>query len=123
MKNATAALAIIAFLLGGCLQFGQPAGTNKVEITSQGFVPNTIRVSAGDTVTFTNMDAVPHWPAADEHPTHGNYPQGGGCIGSAFDACQGLKTGESFSFTFHARGIWKYHDHLNSGMIGTVIVG
>jgi len=39
-----------------------------------------------------------------------------------FDACGGLKTGESWSFTFGEVGEWKYHDHLIAGHFGTVTV-
>ena len=73
-------------------------------------------------VTFINKDSVPHWPASGEHPTHQDYPEEGGCIGSKFDACSGLKTGETYSFTFNEKGTWNYHDHLNSGLGGVIIV-
>ena len=98
-----------------------PSG-NTVEITAAGFSPKTLTISAGETVTFANKDAAPHWPASAAHPTHAVYPETGGCIGSKFDACRGLNEGESFAFTFNAKGTWKYHDHLNPGMTGTIEV-
>lgn len=98
------------------------AATNVVGITASGFSPSTITVNAGDTVTFVNRDSAKHWPASAMHPTHSAYPEPGGCIGSKFDACHGLSQGESFAFTFTHAGTWKYHDHLNPGTTGTVVV-
>ncbi len=96
--------------------------THIVEITANGFNPDSITISLGDTVSFVNQDVDGHWPASDVHPTHGNYPEAGGCIGSAFDACGGLAGGESYLFTFDEVGIWTYHDHVNPGLTGKVIV-
>ncbi len=93
-----------------------------VEITSAGFNPKELTVNAGDTVTFVNKDSSPHRPASAVHPTHSVYPESGGCIGSKFDACKNLGQGESWSFTFNQKGTWKYHDHLNPGFTGTIIV-
>jgi len=112
---------VVMFLASGCLQ-SSPVKTNTVEINGQGFSPNAISVKAGDAVTFVNRDSTLHWPASGTHPSHNDYPEHGGCIGSAFDACKGLKAGESFAFTFNEKGTWHYHDHLNSGMEGTIIV-
>ena len=93
-----------------------------VEITSSGFSPSTLTVAQGTTVTFVNMDSAEHWPASASHPTHTVYPTEGGCIGSTFDACEGLAQGESFEFTFDEVGEWKYHDHKNPSNFGTIIV-
>ena len=105
---------------------GETATTNSgahiVEITSSGFSPSTLTINSGDTVTFTNKDTAEHWPASAVHPTHVAYPESGGCIGSKFDACKNLAAGESWSFTFNQVGTWKYHDHLNPGTTGTIVV-
>ncbi|MBI2128879.1 cupredoxin domain-containing protein [Candidatus Woesearchaeota archaeon] len=98
------------------------AAMNVVEITSSGFSPKTLAISAGETVVFTNKDGSAHWPASAVHPTHSVYPESGGCIGSKFDACRSLAQDESFSFTFNSKGSWKYHDHLNPAFTGTIIV-
>lgn len=105
-------------------------GENVVEMTSTGFVPETITVSAGETVTFVNRDAVKRWPATDIHPTHTVYPGsdikncfgGEAEISSMFDSCRGLEPGETYRFTFTEVGTWDYHDHLNAGFGGTVVV-
>jgi plastocyanin len=92
------------------------------EITSSGFKPNNITIKQNDTVVFINKDINEHWPASAVHPTHSVYPEKGGCIGSTFDACKGLKQNENFTFTFTHKGQWKYHDHLNPGLTGVINV-
>lgn len=111
----------------GCTQYSeqtQPTSIteNTVEITYSGFSPNTLTINAGDTITFVNKDTNPHWPASAIHPTHTAYPESGGCIGSKFDACKALSQGETFIFKFNQKGSWKYHDHLNPSLTGTITV-
>jgi len=104
-------------------------GSNTITITSSGFSPLTLTISKGDRVTFTNQGSSPSWPASAVHPTHTVYPGSGisKCDGAEesniFDACRGLRQGESYSFTFNEAGSWKYHDHLNPGSGGIIIVG
>lgn len=95
---------------------------HTVEITSLGFAPSAITVKAGDTVTWANTGTGTHWPASARHPAHTDYPEPGGCIGSKFDACRPLSSPETWSFTFHQKGSWAYHDHLNPGSTGKVVV-
>ncbi len=101
---------------------GTEAQTYTIEITSSGFSPKTLEINKGDSVTWTNKGSSSSWPASAMHPTHNVYPESGGCIGSTFDACKGLKTGESWTFTFNEAGSWNYHDHLNTGRTGTIVV-
>ncbi len=97
-------------------------GEAVITATDAGFSPSTLTVKRGTTVTFKNNSSMNVWPAANPHPIHTSYPEGGGCVGSAFDACRGLAPGESWSFTFNDVGTWGYHDHLHSRDKGTVIV-
>ncbi len=99
-------------------------GKKTVEIMPTGFNPNNLEINRGDTVVFVNKDTAAHWPASAAHPSHAVYPESGGCIGSKFDACKGLLTGETFEFTFNFNGTWQYHDHVNFGapFFGTVVV-
>lgn len=125
---------ILIVLLAGCTAYRAPTTTipptptvttgaeNTIEITSAGFTPSTLTIKQGDKVTFVNKDTAKHWPASDVHPIHTLYPESGGCIGSKFDACTGLAQGESFSFVFNIKGTWSYHDHLNPGLTGMIIV-
>jgi len=110
-----------------------------IEITSEGFSPSPLNILAGDTVTFVNKDTKAHWPASASHPTHtvypgANYDAAGSYQGSlacasegvakegAFDPCKPLEPGESWSFTFFEKGSWNYHDHINLGLYGKVVV-
>ena len=101
----------------------QPSGREvTVTYTDQGFSPNPVTVSKGDSVLFMNRSGVEMWPASAVHPTHSEYPTTGGCIGSTFDACRGVGTGNGWAFKFDIPGSWKYHNHLNTAHTGTVIV-
>ena len=96
--------------------------TVQVNITASGFAPKDITINRGDSVKWVNQSEDEVWPASGVHPTHTSYPTTGGCIGSTFDACHGLKTGESFTFQFDIAGNWKYHDHLSASHFGSVTV-
>lgn len=96
--------------------------THTVIYTDNGVSPTELTIKSGATVVFENKSSRDIWPASAKHPTHEVYPTKGGCIGSTFDACRGLKTGESWSFTFDQAGAWKHHDHLNPRVNGTITV-
>lgn len=87
---------------------------NTVSITSTGFSPQVLTVSAGTTVTFVNNDSVGHWPAANPHPTHTSLP--------GFDALAEVPPGGTYSYTFTEAGTFSYHCHLNPGFVGKIIV-
>lgn len=93
-----------------------------VYITDSGFEPQEVRIKKGESVTWISKSNRKSWPASDIHPTHTIYPESGGCIGSAFDACRGLEIGEEYNFQFNQAGTWQYHDHLRPLLIGTVVV-
>ena len=93
-----------------------------VEMSESGFSPSTVTILKGGTVTFRNAGAEDHWPASAVHPVHRQYPEGNGCIGSAFDACEGIAPGGEWSFKFDHVGVWGYHDHLNPPSRGVVEV-
>lgn len=100
-----------------------------VENVNGQFLPETLKVSAGATVTWVNRSTNRTvWPASAAHPTHTIYP--GSDIRKCdtderariFDACRGLEEGQSFGFTFKEAGTWRYHDHLHPGSTGTIVV-
>lgn len=94
-----------------------------IEIDDGGFRPKTLEIKKGAKITWINrLSRESVWPASAAHPTHDIYPEKGGCIGSAFDACRGLQSGEQYSFTFQEIGRWNYHDHLHPGRAGMIIV-
>lgn len=99
-----------------------PVKENIVTSTSAGYSPSTLTIKKRETVIFKNESSVPVWTASAVHPTHKVYPTTGGCLGSTFDACVGIKSGESWSFKFDIVGTWKYHDHLNAKNFGTIVV-
>lgn len=96
-----------------------PATTQNVkQITIQmdetGFTPQIVTIKKGDLVIFKNIGNEYHWPASNIHPTHGIYPE--------FDSKTGVAPGKSWSYTFLRAGSWNFHDHLYSGLHGTIEV-
>ena len=78
------------------------------------FSPSSVDVLLGGKVTFKNESNKSFWPAVDPHPIHTDLP--------GFDAGQSIGAGKSVTFTFSKAGEWTYHNHLNSGQRGTVVV-
>ena len=99
-----------------------------VEITSNGFSPKVMMVKAGQTVVFVNKDIVGHQPASGPHPIHTGYPGSAASkCGTAaqietFDACAAVAPDSQYEFVFTRKGEWQFHDHLNPGMTGTLVV-
>lgn len=93
-----------------------------VTYTDSGFSPRTLAVPKGGTVIFKNSASDDMRVASNPHPIHNDYPVAGGCISSAFDSCKGIAPGQSWSFTFDIRGSWGYHNHLDPGEGGTIVV-
>lgn len=98
------------------------AGESVVTYGDSGFSPSILTIKNGDNVRFENESSKTMWTASGKHPTHKVYPTTGGCIGSTFDACKGTQPGDSWSFKFDVAGNWKYHNHVNPGDTGTIIV-
>lgn len=94
-----------------------------IKLTRDGFDPSNIEITKGDSITWVNTDTRLHWPASNPHPTHTEYEsEDSGCIGSALDACHGLKKDESYTFKFENIGVWGMHDHLFPGDSMSVVV-
>jgi plastocyanin len=83
-----------------------PPGKGVVDMTNRSFVPATLTVQMGDTVTWVNQDAPQHDVVAD----HGEFTS------------QPFDKGQSFTFTFAKAGTYPYHCSIHPGMTGTVIV-
>lgn len=96
--------------------------TYVVVHTDSGYVPPTLSIKKGDNVTFKNISKKGMWTASAQHPAHKEYPTAGGCIGSTFDSCKSIMSGDEWSFTFDKIGTWKYHNHVNTGHVGSVTV-
>lgn len=85
-----------------------------IKMTPQNFEPNNAVVDENSTIIFVNRDQIPRWPASNLHPTHELYPE--------FDPKKAINPGESWSFKPRKAGVWKYHDHLNPHLRGTLTV-
>lgn len=101
-----------------------PTTETTVTYGPKGFDPKSITIKAGQKVTFVNEGESSMWVASSKHPTHGDYPEktAKDCLGSAFDECEAVGTGGSYSFTFNKEGSWNYHNHVAPNDWGTVVV-
>lgn len=92
-----------------------PAASEQsaVTLTQNGFSPSTITVKAGTKVMWTNKSGEAATVNSDPHPVHTDYPPLN--LGSFSD-------GGTLSLTFDKPGRYGYHNHLNPGERGTVIV-
>lgn len=86
-----------------------------VRYGANGFSPRILNIKVGQVVRFVNETGKPASIASDPHPVHTAYAE--------FDQWKTNQRGQNeFRFTFEKAGTWTYHDHLNPGMTGTVIV-
>ena len=83
-----------------------PVSGDQVNIDGFAFVPATLTVHAGSTVTWTNHDEEPHTVAASDGTFHS----------------PGMGTGATFSHTFAAAGTFDYVCSIHPMMHGTVVV-
>ena len=99
-----------------------------VTYTDQGFSPASVTVPIGTKVNFVNQSSGKMWVASAKHPDHTVYSGTSlsqhcpDTTNSAFDECAGDEAGKTYSFTFNKEGVWKYHDHINSKMFGSITV-
>jgi len=128
MNKITIAIIIaVVVVAGGYFLLNRPPAAppvigDEVTYTDSGYSPKVLQLKVGTEVTFKNESSRSVWTASTFHPTHRVYPTTGGCLGSTFDSCEGIQTGDSWSFTFDEQGTWKYHNHLRPGRTGTIIV-
>jgi plastocyanin len=81
-------------------------GPNAVTIDNFSFTPQTLTVTVGTKVTWTNKDDVPHTVTSTDKQ-----------FGS-----RALDTDEKFSFTFSTAGTYNYYCSVHPRMLGKVIV-
>lgn len=106
-------MTFVALLLAAAMACGKASSptsptptTVGVTITGGGFTPNTVSISVGSTVMWTNKDNAPHAVVAD-----------GGAFSSGAIAPSG-----QYSYAFPTAGTFTYHDSSNPSMVGTVNV-
>lgn len=83
------------------------AKTETVTINNYTFMPATLTVHPGDTVTWTNQDSIPHTATALD--------------GKTFDS-GAIDPGSSWSFVFTKAGDYTYRCAIHPDMRGTVTV-
>ncbi len=99
---------------GGMVKEDLVTGKNVVKITSSGFSPQNITIAVGESVTWINEDTENYQIQSAVHPTHQLYPP--------LNTVGLLKSGEKKSLSFPDPGTYKYHDHLNPTLFGSVTV-
>lgn len=87
---------------------------NQITYTDNGFSPASINIKLGEAVSWKNDSSDLMWVASVIHPTHLEYP--------GFDQLKGSEKGTTYSFKFEKVGTWKFHNHLNPGITGKVVV-
>jgi plastocyanin len=83
-----------------------PAAKVDVKVDNFSFVPQTVTVPVGTTITWTNRDDIPHTAAS----TTGVFKS------------KVLDTDEKFSYTFTKAGTYPYYCTIHPKMTGTVVV-
>ena len=78
---------------------------NEVWMQNIAFVPETLTVAAGTTVTWINKDDVLHNVTAEGFTSSNNFGEG-----------------ETYSYTFDQAGTFDYECTLHPGMEGTIVV-
>ena len=78
-----------------------------VDIVNFSYNPNPVEIAAGDTVTWTNQDGVPHTATGQDR----DVLQSGA-----------IASGDSFSETFEEAGEFEYFCEFHPGMVGTIVV-
>ena len=99
----------------------EDAGTNSTQptevtltIDSTGINPKTLAINASDTVTWVNNDTVNHQINSAPHPQHTDY--------LPLNSVGMLQPGDKKSLVFPTPGTYKFHDHLNPSLFGSVTV-
>ena len=87
------------------------------------FVPDTLTIKVGETVTWTTVGAIPHTSTADatkaQDPAHVKLPEGAEPWDSGF-----VTQGQSWNRTFDVPGEYAYFciPHESAGMLATLTV-
>jgi amicyanin len=100
--HCIAALGAAVMLAAGQVR----AADIEVKIDNFTFAPQQITVKAGDTVTWTNRDDIPHTVTSKT---------------TAFRS-KALDTNDKFTFTFTTPGTYAYFCSLHPHMTGAVVV-
>jgi len=127
---AICALVILAWSTTPVIYGHEDVDPNTVVIhmNDQGYDPQSVTITVGQKIVFENEGTSDRWPASNIHPTHRGYPNsdvtdcGTEKERFMFDACRGIKPQGTYTFEFNEVGQWRYHDHIDSRMAGTITV-
>jgi plastocyanin len=82
-----------------------------VNISAQGYTPQTITIKQGQQVTFTNSDSNPRQLTADASALPG------------FSTVEPLDQGDTYTYIFDKKGTFRYYDASDpTTFVGTLIV-
>ena len=104
------AVALLAVAITALPQHAFAAGESpaaEVKIDNFSFTPQTVTVSAGTQVTWTNLDDIPHTVVSEDKTTFKSHA---------------LDTDEKFSFTFTQHGTYTYFCSIHPKMTAKVVV-
>jgi plastocyanin len=104
-RAAFYAAALWGITLGGPSLAATP-DPNRIVVKNFMFVPNSLTVKAGSTVTWANLDDEPHSVVSDT----GLFRSGA------------MDTNESFTFKFDKPGTYHFTCSIHPRMIGTIVV-
>ena len=93
---------------GGCGERVTNESGTEVAIKDFCFTPTVLFTEPGDSVTWTNMDRMPH-------------NVGGANL--AWGSFEQFRKGRSVSYSFSTPGVYSYVCTIHPGMVGTIVVG
>ena len=105
-RKLLAALLVLSVLGISAVASAQESQDAAVKIENFAFGPDSITVTVGTNVTWTNMDESGHTVTSDA----GDFDSGD------------LWQNDTFSFTFETAGTYGYHCTPHEGMTGTITV-
>jgi plastocyanin len=101
-----AGIAVLCLTAASVPSFAGPADSTRIAVKDFMFMPMSLTVSAGSTVTWSNMDDEPHTVVSDT----GLFRSGA------------MDTNESFSFKFNTPGTYHFTCSIHPRMVGTIVV-
>ncbi len=95
------------FAFQGCIGTNTSSISASVEMVNKAFVPATLGITSGTTVTWYNNDTVTHTVTSDD----GSFPSSGN-----------IAPGQTYSVTFNQTGTFGYHCSIHIFMRAEIIV-
>lgn len=102
-------IALVGLYISQPVALSQDAA--QVNISANGFMPQTLKVRKGQVVNWTNTDAAPHRLQADPDKLE------------SFETADMLNEGDTYTYIFDKEGTFNYYDPDNpTVLVGTVVV-